>query len=57
LIDLAEDAMSGVSNIKVGDTMPEFSAETHDGQEFALSSLQGKNELVLFFYPKANTGG
>ena len=40
----------------VGDPFPAFAAPTHDGSTLDLASLRGKN-VVVFFYPKANTPG
>lgn len=45
-----------VNNLKVGDTAPEIELSADDGSPFALSSLRGR-EVVLYFYPKADTPG
>ena len=42
---------------KVGDAVPELTAKDDTGAEVKLSSYKDKNGLVLFFFPKANTGG
>lgn len=52
----------GVLELKVGSNLKSFSAaskqiSTHDGQKIILSSYIGKQPLVLFFYPKAETPG
>ncbi len=39
-----------------GDQAPEISLDTDSGEHFLLSSLRGKN-VVLYFYPKADTPG
>ena len=39
-----------------GDTAPEIALETDSGQHFCLSDLKGNN-VVLYFYPKADTPG
>jgi len=39
-----------------GQPAPEIELADHAGQPFRLSSLRGKN-VVLYFYPKANTSG
>jgi len=39
-----------------GDTAPEIELADDAGKPFRLSSLRGKN-VVLYFYPKANTSG
>ncbi len=43
--------------VQVGDTFPAFSAPTHDGGTLDLGEFRGKKNLVLFFFPKANTPG
>jgi len=50
------------SNLKVGDKMSDSSEyyrvlRRSDGGSVSLSSYQGKNAVVLFFYPKAGTPG
>ena len=40
----------------VGDAAPEIDVLTDEGQPFQLSSLKGK-QVILFFYPKADTPG
>jgi len=42
--------------LKVGDTAPDFTLQTHDGKNLTLSSLRGK-KVLLWFYPKADTPG
>ena len=42
--------------MQVNDKAPEFALANEDGQTVSLSDFRGKN-LVLFFYPKANTPG
>jgi len=42
--------------LKVGDTAPEFSVQTHEGTTLTLSSLRG-HKVLLWFYPKADTPG
>lgn len=42
--------------LKEGDPAPDFTAETDEGVELQLSTLQGKR-VVLFFYPKDDTPG
>jgi len=41
---------------KVGETAPDFEAETDTGETLRLSDTQGKR-VVLYFYPRANTPG
>jgi thioredoxin-dependent peroxiredoxin len=40
----------------INDKAPEFALANEDGQTVSLKDYRGKN-LVLFFYPKANTPG
>jgi thioredoxin-dependent peroxiredoxin len=40
----------------INDKAPEFTLANEDGQTVSLKDYRGKN-LVLFFYPKANTPG
>lgn len=42
--------------LKAGDKAPAFRATADDGKTVSLSDYKGKN-LVLYFYPKANTSG
>lgn len=44
-------------NIKVNQKLPNFVGRTFDGQRFDLSELAGKNNVVLYFYPKDDTPG
>jgi peroxiredoxin Q/BCP len=43
-----------MSAIRVGDPAPEFTAETHAGQQLALADFRGQ-VVVLFFYPSDGT--
>lgn len=45
-----------MNTLKVGDKVPEFSSTDQDGNTINLSDYSGKN-LVVFFYPRANTPG
>jgi len=42
--------------LKQGDPAPEIRLTDDQGNTFELSNLRGKN-VVLFFYPKADTSG
>jgi peroxiredoxin Q/BCP len=39
-----------------GDKAPDFRATTDDGRTISLSDYRGK-DLILYFFPKANTPG
>lgn len=41
--------------LKVGDPAPEFTLKAATGETVSLTDFRGRNEVVLFFYPKANT--
>ena len=40
-----------------GDAAPAFVGENYDGSSVTLASATGSKGLVLWFYPKAGTGG
>ena len=42
--------------LSVGDVAPAFEATAHDGSTVALGDLAGR-KVLLWFYPKASTGG
>jgi len=42
--------------LNVGESAPEFTATTHEGRPLSLLSLRGR-KVLLWFYPKADTGG
>jgi peroxiredoxin Q/BCP len=42
--------------LKIGDLAPDFTAKDDKGNDFTLSSLQGK-KVILYFYPKDDTPG
>ena len=45
-----------MTNIKVGEQLPQFSSTTTEGAAFTLDDLKG-SPTVLYFYPKDNTSG
>jgi peroxiredoxin Q/BCP len=45
-----------MNTLKVGDKVPEFTAQDEKGNTIKLTDYKGK-KLVVFFYPKANTPG
>ncbi|WP_053992492.1 thioredoxin-dependent thiol peroxidase [Mangrovimonas sp. TPBH4] len=45
-----------MTQLKVGDQAPDFTAKDEQGNTVTLSDYKGK-KLVLFFYPKASTPG
>ena len=42
--------------LRVGDPAPDFSATSHTGATVTLKDYAGKR-LILWFYPRAGTGG
>ena len=44
------------NRLAAGDRAPAFNLADQDGNKLRLSSFKGRKVLV-FFYPKANTGG
>jgi peroxiredoxin Q/BCP len=42
--------------LKAGDAAPDFKVKDHEGKEWSLAGLKGKN-AVLWFFPKADTPG
>lgn len=42
--------------LKAGDKAPAFKATADDGSTVSLPDFHGRN-LILYFYPKANTPG
>lgn len=45
------------TNLKVGDTAPDFTLTDTEGQPVKLSDFRGKKNVVLAFYVLAFTGG
>ena len=45
-----------MTNIKVGEQLPQFTSTTTEGAAFTLDDLKG-SPTVLYFYPKDNTSG
>jgi len=44
------------NRLKEGDLAPGIHLEDDEGKPFDLAALRGKN-VVLYFFPKANTSG
>lgn len=45
------------AELAVGDPAPDFSLPGSDGKTYKLSDFQGKEAVVLAWFPKAFTGG
>jgi peroxiredoxin Q/BCP len=46
-----------MKELKVGDTIPHFTATDTDGNPFDSASIVGQKPMVIYFYPKDNTPG
>ena len=46
-----------MNEIKTGSTIPQFSLQDQNGNMFDISSVLGKKNLVIYFYPKDDTPG
>ena len=49
-------ALAAGGALKVGDPAPDFTATSHTGATVSLKDYAGKR-LILWFYPRAGTGG
>lgn len=46
-----------MSEIKIGDTIPQFVLPDQNGNSFDINSVLGKKNLVIYFYPKDDSPG
>lgn len=46
-----------MGSIAIGDTAPDFTSHTQNGDTISLSQFRGKKTIVLYFYPKDETPG
>ncbi len=53
----AQDTQPGKTQLKPGDTAPDFTLTDTDGKPVKLSDFRGKKNVVLAFFPAAFTGG
>jgi peroxiredoxin Q/BCP len=54
---LASITMYSQKNLSIGDKTPLFKATADDGSTWDLSKYIGKDNIVIFFFPGAMTGG
>jgi peroxiredoxin Q/BCP len=43
--------------LKPGDVAPDFEVKDHEGRTVRLADFRGKQDVLLWFYPKAATPG
>lgn len=48
---------STMSALSKGDTVPSFTLKDQNGNDFSVSDVIGKQNLVIYFYPKDDTPG
>ena len=46
-----------MSSIQIGVEAPNFQLPATNGNQITLSDYQGKQTVILYFYPKDNTSG
>jgi cytochrome oxidase Cu insertion factor (SCO1/SenC/PrrC family) len=56
-VALAQQPTPPKTNLKVGDTAPDFTLRATDGKTYKLSDFKGKKNVVLAIYVLAFTGG
>lgn len=44
-------------SVTIGDTIPDFSLPDQHGNDFDITSVKGKKNIVIYFYPKNFTPG
>ena len=52
---LAVGVKAQTTELKVGDTAPDFSLQASDGKTYKLSDFKGKKAVVVAWFPKAFT--
>lgn len=43
--------------MEIGKLAPQFTLDASNGEKVSLEDYRGKNNVVLYFYPKDNTPG
>ena len=54
---LLQSCGGNANNLNLGNSAPDFTLEDAYGSKYTLSDYNGKNPVVVYFYPKANTPG
>ncbi|EKD41381.1 MAG: hypothetical protein ACD_73C00740G0003 [uncultured bacterium] len=49
--------LSNASDLKIGDSAPDFKLKNQKGEEITLAQFKNKKIVVLYFYPKDETPG
>ena len=44
-----------MASLKIGDLAPDFTLMSAAGEAVSLRDYRGRSDVILFFYPKANT--
>jgi peroxiredoxin Q/BCP len=57
VLGLAGALTQARADLAVGDKAPDFSLKGSDGKTYKLSDFEGKQAMVVAWYPKAFTGG
>ncbi len=55
--DSADAKKNHMTKLEIGDTMPHFVLQDHNGEEFDTKKVVGKQALVIYFYPKDDSPG
>ncbi|HEY4032585.1 MAG TPA: peroxiredoxin [Ktedonobacteraceae bacterium] len=54
---MSNDQVQAGNHVQIGDHAPDFTLPTQAGSTVSLKDFLGKSIVVLYFYPKDNTGG
>jgi peroxiredoxin Q/BCP len=54
---MSHDQTQAGNHVQIGDLAPDFTLPTQTGSTVSLKDFLGKSTVVLYFYPKDNTGG
>ena len=52
-----DQTVTNMKSLKVGSMIPDFELKDQHGETFKMSSLIGKKNMVIYFYPKDDTPG
>lgn len=57
LFIIIQSCGGNADNLSVGNSAPGFTLEDSEGNTYSLLNYKGKNPVIIYFYPKANTPG